>query len=124
MLMHRTGALDDTGCGFADLDTVRLLKPEIVELCITAIRNADKGESFTAAIRASADKLGELGSKVLAEGVGTAVQHEALQNCGIELAQGWLYGQPEAIASVLSPQVTCGRHRETVSKDLARANSH
>jgi EAL domain-containing protein (putative c-di-GMP-specific phosphodiesterase class I) len=95
-------ALDDTGCGFADLDTVRLLKPEIVKLCITVIRNADKGMSFTAAIRASAEKLGGLGSKVLAEGVETTAQHEALQNCGIELAQGWLYGKPEALASVLS----------------------
>lgn len=95
-------ALDDTGCGFADFDTVRLLKPEIVKLCITVIRNTDKGMSFTAAIRASAEKLVGLGSKVLAEGVETAAQHEALQNCGIELAQRWLYGKPQALASVLS----------------------
>jgi EAL domain-containing protein (putative c-di-GMP-specific phosphodiesterase class I) len=50
------------------------LKPEIVRLCITVIRNADKGMSFTAAIRASAEKRGGLGSKVLAEGVETAAQ--------------------------------------------------
>jgi EAL domain-containing protein (putative c-di-GMP-specific phosphodiesterase class I) len=36
-------ALDDTGCGFADFDTVRLLRPDLVKLCITVIRNADKG---------------------------------------------------------------------------------
>jgi WD40 repeat protein len=28
-------AFDDTGCGFADFDTVRLLRPDIVKLCIT-----------------------------------------------------------------------------------------
>ncbi len=93
-------ALDDTGCGFADLDTVRLLKPEIVKLCITVIRNADKGAPFAAAIRASAEQLCKLGCKVLAEGVETAAQHDALQNCGIELAQGWLYGKPAAVASM------------------------
>ncbi len=93
-------ALDDTGCGFADLDTVRLLKPEIVKLCITVIRNADKGAPFAAAIRASAEQLCKLGCKVLAEGVETAAQHDALQSCGIELAQGWLYGKPAAVASL------------------------
>jgi len=93
--------LDDTGCGFADFDTVRLLRPDIVKLCITVIRNADKGSHFTAAIRESAERLCELGCQVLAEGVERENQHAALQGCGIELAQGWLYGKPEAVQSVL-----------------------
>ncbi|MFL9966305.1 hypothetical protein PQR02_36000 [Paraburkholderia sediminicola] len=38
---------------------------------------------------------------VLAEGVERENQHAALQGCGIELAQGWLYGKPEAVESVL-----------------------
>ena len=94
-------ALDDTGCGFADFDTVRLLRPHIVKLCITVIRNADKGSHFTAAIRESAQRLCKLGCLVLAEGVERENQHAALQDCGIELAQGWLYGRPEAVESVL-----------------------
>ncbi|WP_311541508.1 EAL domain-containing protein [Paraburkholderia sp. MM5384-R2] len=64
------------------------------------IRNADKGAPFAAAIRASAEQFCKLGCKVLAEGVETAAQHHALQNCGIELAQGWLYGKPAAVASL------------------------
>jgi EAL domain-containing protein (putative c-di-GMP-specific phosphodiesterase class I) len=94
-------ALDDTGCGFADFDTVRLLRPDIVKLCITVIRNADKGSHFTAAIRESAERLCKLGCQVLAEGVEREHQHAALRGCGIELAQGWLYSKPEAIESVL-----------------------
>jgi EAL domain-containing protein (putative c-di-GMP-specific phosphodiesterase class I) len=94
-------ALDDTGCGFADFDTARLLRPDIVKLCITVIRNADKGSHFTAAIRESAERLRKLGCQVLAEGVEREHQHAALQGCGIELAQGWLYGKPEAVESVL-----------------------
>jgi EAL domain-containing protein (putative c-di-GMP-specific phosphodiesterase class I) len=94
-------ALDDTGCGFADFDTVRLLRPDIVKLCITVIRNADKGTHFTGAIRESAERLCKLGCLVLAEGVERENQHAALQGCGIEFAQGWLYGKPEAVESVL-----------------------
>lgn len=87
-------ALDDTGCGFANLDTVRLLQPEIVKLCITVVRNADKGEPYAAAIAATADRLRELRCRVLAEGVETETQHTALSGCAIELAQGWLYAKP------------------------------
>ncbi|NPT59723.1 EAL domain-containing protein [Paraburkholderia elongata] len=70
-------ALDDTGCGFVDFGTVGLLNPEIVKLCITVIRTADKGASFAAAIRGSAERLCELGCQVLAEGVETTTQHGA-----------------------------------------------
>lgn len=93
--------LDDTGCGFADFETVRLLRPDIVKLCITVIRNADKGSPFTDVIRASAERLCKLGCQVLAEGVERENQHAELQGCGIELAQGWLYGKPEAVESAL-----------------------
>jgi EAL domain-containing protein (putative c-di-GMP-specific phosphodiesterase class I) len=94
-------ALDDTGCGFADIDTVRMLRPDVVKLCITVIRNADKGSHFTTPIRESAEGLRELGCQVLAEGVEREKQHAALQDCGIELAQGWVYGRPEAVESIL-----------------------
>jgi EAL domain-containing protein (putative c-di-GMP-specific phosphodiesterase class I) len=86
--------LDDTGCGFADFDTARILCPDIVKLCITVIRNADKGLPFLGAIRETVEQLGELGCRVLAEGVESEAQHAALSGCGIELAQGWLYGKP------------------------------
>jgi EAL domain-containing protein (putative c-di-GMP-specific phosphodiesterase class I) len=87
-------ALDDTGCGFADLDTARVLKPEIVKLCITVIRNADKGSHFLEPIRETARRLVDLGCRVLAEGVETEPQHQTLSECAIELAQGWLYAKP------------------------------
>jgi EAL domain-containing protein (putative c-di-GMP-specific phosphodiesterase class I) len=110
-------ALDDTGCGFADLETVRLLQPDIVKLCITVIRNADKGSHFTAAIRASAERLCKLGCQVLAEGVERENQHSALQLCAIELGQGWLYGKPEAVESILRRRSNRVWGRETICDD-------
>ena len=87
-------ALDDTGCGFADLDTARILRPQIVKLCITVIRNADKGSPYVSAICETTEHLRGLDCRVLAEGVETEEQHAALSNCRIEFAQGWLYGRP------------------------------
>jgi len=94
-------ALDDTGCGFADLDTARILHPEIVKLCITVIRNSDKGSPYLPAICQTTQALQELGCKVLAEGVETEKQHGALLECNIEYAQGWLYAKPSPIAQAI-----------------------
>jgi EAL domain-containing protein (putative c-di-GMP-specific phosphodiesterase class I) len=94
-------ALDDTGCGFADLDTVRVLKPEVVKLCITVIRNARRGSPCARAICATSEQLVALGCRVLAEGVETREQHTALGDCPIELAQGWFYGRPQPVEVVV-----------------------
>lgn len=94
-------ALDDTGCGFADLDTARVLRPDIAKLCITVVRHAGQGGLLDADIAGSVAQLHQLGCRVLAEGVETQAQHEALRACGIELAQGWLYGRPETVDAAL-----------------------
>jgi EAL domain-containing protein (putative c-di-GMP-specific phosphodiesterase class I) len=96
-------ALDDTGCGFADLDTARVLRPGIAKLCITVVRHAGQGTPLDADIAGSVAQLHQLGCRVLAEGVETQAQHDALCACGIELAQGWLYGRPAAVDDVLPP---------------------
>ncbi len=93
-------ALDDTGCGFADLDVARILRPEIVKLCITVIRNADKDCAFLKAIDQTSQELVNLGCRVLAEGVETQSQHDVLQSCPIEYAQGWLYARPIDVADM------------------------
>lgn len=93
-------ALDDTGCGFADMDTVRVLRPEIVKLCITVVRNAERGSPYVPAIAATTDRLLQLGCRVLAEGVETEAQHSVMSGCRVGLAQGWLYGRPAPIESL------------------------
>lgn len=90
-------ALDDTGCGFADMDTARILRPNIVKLCITVVRNADKGAPFMRPIQETVSALQALSCRVLAEGVETEAQHQPLAAAGVELAQGWLYGKPADI---------------------------
>lgn len=102
--LHEAGgalALDDTGCGYADLDSARALRPQIVKLCITVIRNAGRSAQQLEEIRRTTAELHALGCRVLAEGVETESQHAALASCGMELAQGWLYGRPQPLEAVL-----------------------
>jgi EAL domain-containing protein (putative c-di-GMP-specific phosphodiesterase class I) len=87
-------ALDDTGCGFADAEAVRIIRPDIVKLCITIIRNANRSPAHLAEIANSVAEFQAMGAEVLAEGVETAEQSAALIEAGATLAQGWHFGRP------------------------------
>jgi EAL domain-containing protein (putative c-di-GMP-specific phosphodiesterase class I) len=94
-------ALDDTGCGFADTDVAAILRPEIVKLCITVVRNAALEEAHRITIQDTVRRLQDLGCRVLAEGVETEIQADRLESIGATLAQGWYFGRPAPADEVL-----------------------
>lgn len=87
-------ALDDTGCGFADTEAAEVLRPDVVKLCITIIRSARRDPSVLPEVAATVERFRALGAQVLAEGVETAEERQALAGMDIALAQGWLFGKP------------------------------
>jgi EAL domain-containing protein (putative c-di-GMP-specific phosphodiesterase class I) len=91
-------ALDDTGCGFADAETVKFLRPDIVKICMTVISDDSYNEHILGEIAEEIAQMESLNSgartEILAEGVETRAQAETLRSLGIDLAQGWLYGKP------------------------------
>ena len=100
-------ALDDTGCGFFDLEIAQILKPDFIKLCITIIRSVGRHpESMRRELAKSIAQMQKLGVRVLAEGVENAQEAELLSGLGIDYAQGWHYGRPqiaeEALAGVSS----------------------
>ena len=102
-------ALDDTGCGFADLATAQALRPEIVKLCITVVQHATLGDAASQELRHTTEQLHAWGCQVLAEGVETEAQHTALSPYGIALAQGWLYGRPQPWEQALGVEAAQGQ---------------
>jgi EAL domain-containing protein (putative c-di-GMP-specific phosphodiesterase class I) len=103
-------ALDDTGCGFADAESARIIRPDIVKLCITIIRNANRSPAHLDEIARSVAEFQAMGAEVLAEGVETAEQAAALAQAGATLAQGWHFGRPVAYAAVVgaTPHAAAG----------------
>jgi EAL domain-containing protein (putative c-di-GMP-specific phosphodiesterase class I) len=87
-------ALDDTGCGFFDLQTARTLRPEIVKLCITVTSRVGRQLGIDREIRRTAEVITGLGGRLLAEGVERPQQAEILRQSGVSLVQGFLYGRP------------------------------
>lgn len=96
-------ALDDTGCGYADLEAATALRPDFVKLCITIIRNLGNNPAVLADLAQSTEKLKALGIGILAEGVEHPDEEAILRGFPIDYAQGWRYGRPEPIEAVLPP---------------------
>jgi EAL domain-containing protein (putative c-di-GMP-specific phosphodiesterase class I) len=86
--------LDDTGCGFADLQAVETLRPDFIKLCITIIKSLERDpEQVLSDLAATIAHLRTLKIGVLAEGVETAREAQLLAPLDIDYAQGWLYGK-------------------------------
>lgn len=103
--LHAAGArlaLDDTGCGFADLQAARELKPDFVKLCITIINALGESPALLADLRETVATLHELGCQVLAEGVEHESTATLLAELGIDHGQGWHFGRPAPAAEALA----------------------
>ncbi len=87
-------AVDDVGAGFASLQHVLLLQPDVVKLDTSLIREVHHNPRQQAIVRALVTFCDEVGTVVLAEGVELAEQVSALQHAGVTLGQGWHLGIP------------------------------
>jgi EAL domain-containing protein (putative c-di-GMP-specific phosphodiesterase class I) len=88
-------ALDDTGCGFAHLDTVKMFRPHFVKLCITVTRLLGRNPEIEKDIQKTVDIIHKLGGEVVGEGVERKEQAEILKKCNVSYAQGYYYSHPQ-----------------------------
>lgn len=100
-------SLDDTGCGFFDLDTVEKLRPEIVKLCITVINLIGRSSDISKEIKNAVDRVAQFGGKVLGEGVESKEQLDVLKQCGVSLAQGYYFHRPRLAEEVFKAGAAC-----------------
>ncbi len=94
---RRRGALlavDDTGAGFASFAHIVQLAPDIIKVDIDLTRGVDIDpvrRSLTAAVVTFAH---DTGAQVIAEGIETDGELEALRTLGVSHGQGYLLGRP------------------------------
>jgi EAL domain-containing protein (putative c-di-GMP-specific phosphodiesterase class I) len=87
-------AVDDVGAGFASLQHVLLLQPDVVKLDTSLTRDVHNSPRQQAIVRALVTFSDEVGAVVLAEGIEVAEQIPALLDTGVALGQGWHLGIP------------------------------
>lgn len=88
-------AVDDLGAGYAALGALASLEPEIVKLDMSLVRDLERRPTQRRIVQAMATLVRELGGRVIAEGVETAAERDAVIACGVTLLQGWLFARPD-----------------------------
>ncbi|MET0425129.1 MAG: bifunctional diguanylate cyclase/phosphodiesterase, partial [Actinoplanes sp.] len=84
--------IDDFGTGFSALGYLRRFPVTGVKIDRSFVTGLGVGSGDDEIVRAVAAMSDALGLKVIAEGVETRVQRDALAAVGVALGQGWLWG--------------------------------
>lgn len=87
-------ALDNLGAGYAGLNSFTLLDPDIVKLDTVLVRDLDGSPTKRRLISSMTRLCGDLGMQVVAEGIETAGERDALADLGCDLMQGFLFAHP------------------------------
>jgi EAL domain-containing protein (putative c-di-GMP-specific phosphodiesterase class I) len=88
-------AVDDVGAGFAGLQRLLSLRPEIIKLDRSIVATIETDPSRRALTRALAGFAEELGIALVAEGIERWSQTLSLCELGVAIGQGYLLGPPE-----------------------------
>jgi EAL domain-containing protein (putative c-di-GMP-specific phosphodiesterase class I) len=90
-------AVDDAGAGYSSLQHILQLRPDLIKLDMGLVRNIDRDPARRALASALVLFARETGSQIIAEGVETAFELNALQSIGVERAQGYFLGRPMSL---------------------------
>jgi EAL domain-containing protein (putative c-di-GMP-specific phosphodiesterase class I) len=86
-------AIDDLGAGYASIGSLAAVEPEVVKLDMGLVRGIDSQPRRRRIVTATATLCRELGSEVVAEGIETEGERDALRE-HVDLMPGYLYGRP------------------------------
>lgn len=117
-------AVDDAGAGFASLQHVVRLTPDIIKLDISLtqhVRNDPVRRALAAALVQFAEQTG---STLVAEGIETVADLTIWQNLGAHAAQGFLLARPASAPVPLDPcrRVSQSRTSRFEPSDLVQAD--
>lgn len=87
-------AIDDLGAGYASLNSVAELEPEVIKLDMVLVRDVHLHPVRQRLVRALVSAAIELDVEVIAEGVETPEELACLRALGCDLFQGYLLARP------------------------------
>ena len=93
-------SIDDFGTGWASLTYLRQFPVHALKIDRTFVCSVDHNVNDAAIVRSIVQLGAELGLAVVAEGIETEAQQQALQDLGCTVGQGFLYGRPTPAADI------------------------
>ncbi|WP_127143289.1 EAL domain-containing protein [Pelagibacterium montanilacus] len=88
-------AIDDFGAGFAGLNLLSMLEPDVIKIDMELVRNIDSHARRHAIVSGIATIGRDLGLTIIAEGIERHAERQALADLGITLFQGYLFARPQ-----------------------------
>jgi EAL domain-containing protein (putative c-di-GMP-specific phosphodiesterase class I) len=89
-----TFAIDDVGAGYSGLETVATLKPAYLKIDLSLVRDVHQKKVSQQVVKAILEMGDSLGARVIAEGVETREEADALAGIGVRWVQGYLFARP------------------------------
>jgi EAL domain-containing protein (putative c-di-GMP-specific phosphodiesterase class I) len=89
-----TFAIDDVGAGYSGLETMATLGASFFKIDMALVRDVHQKRVNQQVVKAILDMGNGVDALVIAEGIETAEEAEALQALGVRYAQGYFYGRP------------------------------
>jgi EAL domain-containing protein (putative c-di-GMP-specific phosphodiesterase class I) len=88
-------AVDDLGAGYAGLTSFAHLEPEVVKVDMSLIRGIDRSPMKQKLLGSIVGLCRDLGIEIIAEGIETVDERDALVRVGGDLCQGYLFARPD-----------------------------
>jgi EAL domain-containing protein (putative c-di-GMP-specific phosphodiesterase class I) len=110
-------SVDDFGTGYSSLSRLNTLPIDEVKIDQSFIAQLSDGGPGDTIVRATVAMAHGLGLRVVAEGVETANQLEALRDVACDEAQGYLFGRPVA-ADEVGTVIKAFRATDSIVRDL------
>lgn len=98
-------ALDDFGSGYSNFSILMRLQIDYLKIDGSLIKNIDKDKNAQVIVKTIVQFAKDLGLKTIAEFVCSKEIYEVVKDMGIDYAQGYFVGKPEAEVDMNPPQI-------------------
>ena len=95
-------AIDDVGAGYAGLQQILRLRPDVLKLDMSLVRDIDTDPARRSLVAAMVHFAAETGAQLTGEGIETPGERLALRALGVTYGQGYLLGRPGPIGEARS----------------------
>jgi EAL domain-containing protein (putative c-di-GMP-specific phosphodiesterase class I) len=98
-------ALDDLSCGTDALLCLELLRPDVAKIDHALTQGIQHSDARRKLVAALVELAHEQGAKVVAEGIERVDEYETMLELGVDLGQGFYFGQPTERPMAVDPRL-------------------
>ncbi len=102
-------AIDDVGAGHSGLETVATLQAAFLKIDMSLVRDIHEKRVNQQVVKAILEMGQGMGATVIAEGIQTVEEKQALLDLGMRYGQGYLWGQPKDPRAAAAPRVVVAK---------------